>query len=464
MSQDIFSYELKDIPLSEIDLGDRVRKDMGDVAVLATDIAQFGLHHPILVIDKSFLPESNHEAKPYLLLAGERRFQAALLNKWPTIPAKITQRRLSKWEITVIELHENLQRKSMTPLEEGQLKDQIHTLYQEQLGVAQPGPGNTGHTVADTAKILGESKANTSMDIKIAKYAPLIPELKDAKTKSEARKLVKEFDDNLVRQELAKRQAKKLAKAVDDPTKTEDSRRTKLINCFITGDFFDLIQRVEERSIDLIELDPDWGIMLKEAVKDRGALTASGYEQVDPTEYEAMIKKVALEAFRALKDNSWLICWYSIEDWHKETRHALEEAGFNVTPMPAIWVHDSNYTATPAYRLGQRTENFFYARKGTPKLGTMGHGNTFTFRTARKNERTHIAEKPIELYEDILKVFLGDRKAATTITGFAGSGNFLLAADNLEHNVIGFDLTPKFKDDFVLKVTNGVPGQYKTYK
>lgn len=464
---DIFSYELKDISLSDIDLGNRARKEMGDLAVLAADLAQFGLHHPILVVDKQFIERDEEiDAPPYLLLAGERRFQAAKMNGWDIIPAKITQRILSNWEITVIELHENLQRKEMTPLEEGQLKTRIHELYQEKFGKARRGAGKSGHSMADTAKLLGESQANVSMDIKIAKMADVVPEVKEAKTKAEARKLINEFEQKLLREEYAKRQKAKLnaqKKGDDSVAAGIDKRRSSLIRRYIIGDFFDQIKRVTERTIDLIELDPDWGIMLKEAVKDRGALTAGDYEQIDPAEYEVMIQRVAKEAFRVLKDNSWLICWYSIEDWHKETRHALEQAGFTVCPMPAIWIHDSNYTATPAYRLGQRSEHFFYARKGAPRLGKLGHSNTFTFRTLKKNERFHIAEKPIELYESLISTFIGDRKAAATITGFAGSGNFILAADNLEHNCIGFDLTKTFKDSYVARVAAGIPGQYKTY-
>ena len=461
---DIFSYELKDIPLNEIDLGDRERKDMGDLPVLAADLAQFGLHNPILVIDTSFLTNGVTSKLPYFLLAGERRYQAASMNKWDTIPAKITQRVLSDWEISIIELHENLQRKDMSPLEEGNLKAKIHRLYQEKKGKKSAGPGGSGHSLADTAKILGQSKGNVSMDIKISEMSEVIPEIKDAKTKAEARKLISEFEQKLLRAEWARREQKKLQAKASKIVKTEDARRSSLLKRYIVGDFFKEIKRVTERTIDLIELDPDWGIMLKEAVSDRGALTASDYQQVAPIDYNRIIKKVALESFRVLKDNAWLLCWYSIEDWHKETRSILEDVGFKVCPMPAVWIHDSNYTATPAYRLGQRTEHFFYARKGSPRLGKLGHGNIFTFRTARKNERFHVAEKPIELYEEILRTFIGDRKAAATISGFAGSGNFILAADNLEHNCIGFDLGQTFKDSYVAKVTAEAPGQYKTYR
>jgi len=439
MSRDIFSYELKELQINHIDLGERVRQDLGDVAALAADLSQFGLHHPILVVEKKYLPQySDNESTPYLLLAGGRRLKAATLNKWPSIPCKITQRSLSAWELNVIELHENLQRKNMTPLEEGQLKEKLHTAHQEQFGIATPGPGKDGHSMADTAKFLGESTANVSMDIKIAKYAKHIPELSTVKTKSEARKLVKEFEEAVLIKSQVKKDKTKLTTS-STITKVEDSRRNVIISRYIVGNFFEQVKKIEPRTIDFGEIDPD---------------------QVEPT----FLQDITREYYRILKDNSWLIFWYPLEEGHNETRAALQKAGFSVCPMPAFWIHDKNYTATPSYRFGQRTESFFYAKKGNPRLGKLNHGNTFPFRAPKKDERLNLSDKPIELYEEILKTFLGDRKAATTVTGFAGSGNFILAADNLEHNVIGFDLSQDYKDKFILKVTEGVPGRYKTYK
>ena len=464
MTKEIFKYELKDIPVNEIDIGDRVRKELGEVALLAADLEQFGLHHPILVLDTSHIPEERRNTHPYLLLAGGRRLEAAKINSWDVIPAKIATRFLSEWEISAIELHENLQRKDMTPLEEGNSKAKMHRLYQEKYGVKKAGPNQDGHGLADTAVLLGESKASLSMDLKIAKYAPMIPDLAHAKTKSDARKMMKQFDDDVVKQELADRAQRRLKKVAGDITKDEDKRRRLLLERYVVGDFFEEVKKVQARSLDLLESDPDWGIMLKEAVEKRGAITADEYSQVAPDEYKDMVSRIAREANRILKDNAWMIFWYSIEEWHKETRAILELHGFTVCPMPCVWVHDSNYTATPAYRLGQRTEFFYYARKGDVRLGIPGKPNIFTFRSPKKNERFHIAEKPIELYEEILRVFLGKETAnASTLTGFAGSGNFLLAAENLNHNAIGFDLSPKFKDRYTLKVQDGAPGQYKTY-
>lgn len=476
-TQDIFAYELKDIPVKDIDVGDRKRKQFGDIDALAADISQFGLHTSILVLEKKFVEElKDHSkdgldpSKPYFLLAGERRLRAAKSLSWAEIPAKVTQREMDEWEIRVIELHENLQRKSMTPAEEGVLTKEIHDLYVGIYGAAERGPGSDGHGFEDTAKMTGKSRATVSADYEIGEYVDVIPELKEAKTKSEAKKMIKTLKDKLVREEIAKREeTKKKAAAQQSGKETEESklerRKSLLMERYILGDFFEQVQNIDPRTMDFVELDPDWGILFKERVRARGSLTADEYDTLQPEDYEDGLGEIAKALWRVMKDNSWLICWYSMEDWHDTTKAILEEEGFKICPMPAFWLHTSNYTGTPAYRLGQRTESFFYARKGNVRIANMGHGNTFPYRTLNSDERDHPAEKPIELYEEMYRTFLGkEKKASNILVPFAGSGNAILAADNLEHNSIGFDTSKKFRDDYILKVERGKPGEYTSYK
>ena len=67
------------MPIASIKVGERIRKDMGDIDALAASIAELGLLHPI-VIDK------HHK-----LLAGERRLRAAQKLGWTTIPVTIAR-------------------------------------------------------------------------------------------------------------------------------------------------------------------------------------------------------------------------------------------------------------------------------------------------------------------------------------------------------------------------------------
>jgi N6-adenosine-specific RNA methylase IME4 len=89
------------IQISDIIIGERTRKFMGDIASLAQNIAEIGLLHPV-VIDKF----DN-------LIAGERRIRAYQLLGWTKIPVTI----VDLAEIVRGEFAENSQRKDFVPTE-----------------------------------------------------------------------------------------------------------------------------------------------------------------------------------------------------------------------------------------------------------------------------------------------------------------------------------------------------------
>jgi ParB/RepB/Spo0J family partition protein len=94
-----------EIPVAEIDVGERRRADFGDIAGLAEGIRRVGLLEPILV-------DRNGSGR-YRLVFGERRLRAVTLLKWPTIRAQLVEH-LSDEELREIELEENDNRKSLT--------------------------------------------------------------------------------------------------------------------------------------------------------------------------------------------------------------------------------------------------------------------------------------------------------------------------------------------------------------
>ena len=67
------------VPVSSVKIGDRHRKDLGDIEALAASIRDLGLLHPIVI------------AADGLLLAGERRLAACKLLGWATIPATVIE-------------------------------------------------------------------------------------------------------------------------------------------------------------------------------------------------------------------------------------------------------------------------------------------------------------------------------------------------------------------------------------
>lgn len=87
--------------LDAIVVGDRVRKDMGDIQALATSIKRHGLLHPVVV------------KKDRTLVAGHRRLEAARRLGWKEIPVTV----IDVEDLLSAERDENTERKDFTPTE-----------------------------------------------------------------------------------------------------------------------------------------------------------------------------------------------------------------------------------------------------------------------------------------------------------------------------------------------------------
>lgn len=91
--------------LTDIKIGKRHRKDMGDLRALADSIAEIGLLHPPVI-----LPTGE-------LIVGERRIRAAELLKWTDIPVHVAATVKTAAHLIRAESDENTCRKDFTPSE-----------------------------------------------------------------------------------------------------------------------------------------------------------------------------------------------------------------------------------------------------------------------------------------------------------------------------------------------------------
>jgi len=101
--------EMKMIRPSQFIIRDKFQKNDSDFEMLVNSIREHSLLQPILI-----RPLSNG----FEIVAGHRRFQACRTLRWRFIPAKIKE--LSDKQAYEIQLTENIQRKSMDPVEEAE--------------------------------------------------------------------------------------------------------------------------------------------------------------------------------------------------------------------------------------------------------------------------------------------------------------------------------------------------------
>ena len=103
------------IPIEDIVVKKRIRKDLGDITPLVESLRRFGLINPVLLNKKN------------VLIAGRRRVEAARILGWRSINAIVIEAKdeLSKLEY---ELEENAQRRDLTAEETARAVARIRRL------------------------------------------------------------------------------------------------------------------------------------------------------------------------------------------------------------------------------------------------------------------------------------------------------------------------------------------------
>jgi DNA modification methylase len=439
------------INIKEIEPGERFRKDYGNITELAESLKSEGIIQPLAVMWRG-------DDKPYLLLAGGRRFKAAEQAGIEMIPVRIYDKELTLAEQRIIELTENAVRKDLDWKERAQLSKEIDSLHKAEYGEKKStNPDAAGWSQRDTAKFLGRAVGAVSQDIRLAEILAVMPELGECKDRGEALKRI----DNVMRDMTMKDLARQIAeqKAVTP----EEVAKAELINSFIIKDFFDGIREVPTGSVDLVELDPPYAVALHSLKKsaDGLAMQMDGYNEVPEDQYPAFLDRVFKEAFRILKPTGWLIAWFGPEPWFEIVYNLIRRHNFECRRIPALWIKSAGQTMQPDIYLASTYEMFFYARKQAAVIEKRGRANTFLYPPVPPQRKNHPTERPIEMIQDILSTFT--KPNSVIAVPFLGSGNTILAASNLDMRAFGYELTQAYKDRFAVRVDQGELGSYNSY-
>lgn len=425
--------EQKLVAPGDIKLDERGRKDYGPIDELVEDIKELELIHPIAV---------ERRADGLYLLAGGRRLKACKQAKMKEIPVRIYEE-LPPFKRKKIELHENLKRLDLSPQEEIKMKSELHDLYVSQYGEKRGPRSLSGHSIQDTAKLLGEDAHNLGQELKVARVLEEKPELfEKCKTKSEMHRIVGSEIEAVILLELTRRAAENATVQ----NKKGETLGDKIMQNYRIGDTFDIMAKLGENTFDFIEIDPPYGVDFDnrghvghEAQKARGKITDVGKK-----EYPDFIRRVMKESYRLMKPSGWGICWYSMEYWHAETLAAIREAGFKCPGMPALWIKTVAQNQDARYRMTYHYEPFFYFRKSSDSfLAHPSHTSNFVVSSQANN--VHPNQKPLALMQKILKTFCLPN--SLILIPFCGSGNTLIAGNTIDQcEAIGIDMEERYRD------------------
>jgi len=258
---------------------DRVRKkfDKRKLRNLAMSFQKMGQLQPGVCIEGA-------EGK-FILIAGERRLRACELASLPFI--FVLKDEADPLLLKEIEIEENVCRENLTWLEEVVAVEQLHELRQEQKY------RTTGEkqTLVDTAEEVEVSKSQLQRDLEMAEWAKEFKEVADAKSKTEAAKIIKRLKGVVIRERMLEtatetatesvaRKEEAPEKAEDAPTKVEIAGRKieneyllELDRRIIHGRMEEKLEDFKDESVQVVTFDPFWGVNYDEVSRTGGGTT-----------------------------------------------------------------------------------------------------------------------------------------------------------------------------------------------
>lgn len=360
---------------------DRFRKDMGDIETLAESIKRTRQILPIVVT-------RNME-----LIDGGRRIAACILAKVEVLC--VFQDVVDDFEMRELELEANLYRKNYTPAEEVMAVKELHELKQRRHGETSAGVTG-GHTLKDTAKLLGKSKASIINDLEIAAMIEAFPELAQVGKKSEIKRAMKGMQkvltasEGLEKLDLAKETGERMYKF-----SMEDARKH--------------MERLKKNSIDILFTDPLYGIEASDKLqgiggKIGGNVTTSGYQVKDENKNAfELIEALAKASDKFCKETSHAFIFCAPEHFNK-VAFTFEAHGWIAYPRPFIWIkRRTGQSNQPSIWPVAAYEMAVYLRRPKARLVREGLPDWEQCDPVPPAQKLHPYEKPIALMTSLLE-------------------------------------------------------------
>lgn len=409
---------------------DRVRKEFNKEKLqrLATSFRSIG----------QILPGVCIEIEPFKfqLVAGERRLRACRL---AGIQFEfILKDQADEAMLLEIELEENLNREGLTWQEEVDGLEKLQKLRERQ----KLGTGET-QRLGDTAGELDRSVGSVHRDLELAEWAREFPEVKDAKSKAEAYKIIKRYKAELLRNQLLQQAIAKSDEApvVDSTGTVVPPAEEEFLNIEGTlipkklllefneqielGTMEKLLPEFPDGFFDLVFFDPPWGANLS-SIRDKPPGTEDFEDE--PEIFSSNIEDWLRQLYTKMATDSHLYLFFGIR-FHELAYTALETAGFSVNRIPLIWYKQgSHVTRNPEIWPGRSYEPIAFARKGQKKLISLGSPDVIiTPSPTPTMKKIHPNAKHPDIYLELIKrsALPGDK----ILDPMCGSGMLGVAAE-----------------------------------
>lgn len=425
------STNYHEVLIANIVIGERFRVEYGDMDGLKRSIEKFGLLEPIVLDRENNLLAGGRRVRAYAEL-GRERIPALYIDEVDDVLAR------------EIELEENIQRENLTWQEVADLTKEIHELktrkYAGQMAPAREdissGPFMSDEerqkstklvpawTQNNTSELMGVSPKSTSRRLFLSRAMEIMPELREEPNESQALKQIDRRLEELER-ELAFRQLKAQGKLNEEgQIWLGDS-----VVCSHTPACVEqeLLSKIEDATVDCIIIDPPYGVL------EAGGI--GRYDQHfddDPVRAMRDLQLVAKELQRVAKPNAHIYIFFGIKMW-TQTKGIFDNLAFDVDPIPLVWVKTTGSVVDWDFRYANYWEPILFITNRTRRLN-FKRPNVFVFDSVPNAERANVAEKPLGLIQELLK--LSTNEGDLVLDCFAGSGVVGVAAKSLKRRFI----------------------------
>lgn len=394
--------------IADIQIGERHRKDMGDIEGLARSIDEIGLLHPVVV-----RPDGT-------LVAGERRIKACLLLGWQDIPVTV----IDLDAIIRGECDENQKRKDWTPTEAVAIAKELEPLEREaargrqeatqgnrQSGVEKFSEPERGRALDKVADAVGMSRPTLTKAQQIVEAAEENPELFGD--------LPDKMDETSI--ERAYKEKGRIEREIEAGRRREQDPNTPIV---YQADALSFLAAMDERSVDLLLTDPPYMTDLP-----------------DVATFAAKWVPLALSRVKR-SGRAYIFTGPYPEELAAYLAVLLAQTDFTIGNV-LVWTYRNTMGPSPkmAYKNNWQACFYLYGPEAAP-LDCVTLEEQFSVQDfgAPHANGYHAWQKPDGLAERL--VLHGSGPGDLVADPFVGTGTFVLAAGKLGRVARGADTSP----------------------
>ena len=206
------------------------------------------------------------------------------------------------------------------------------------------------------------------------------------------------------------------------------------------GDCVDLLDDLEENSIDILYTDPPY-------IPPQHSSTLTKYKKTlsEMGILESFYKRFIEKIDRVLKDDGIIIIYCNSDSYPMFYIHL-----FPYVKKMRCFVWDK-ISCSLGYTFRHQHEMILCGERMNMKAIKCGTGDIFKYKVVKAKEKDHPAEKPVDLHKHILESIIGENRVV--LDPFMGTGSIGVACKELGCDYIGMELEPQYFNKAQIKLS-----------